>query len=49
MSITELMQLVPPPIKPFEAGTLAQWHKIEDQLGTKFPRDYRDFIFAYGS
>src|SRR5258708_2505206 len=49
MSIVELKKLVPPPSKPFEVGTLAQWRKIEDQLGMKLPRDYRAFVFAYGS
>jgi hypothetical protein len=49
MSITELKKLVPPPAKPFEIGTVAQWRKIEDKLGMKLPRDYRNFIFAYGS
>jgi hypothetical protein len=48
MSIAELKKLVRPPVKPFEVRMLAQWHKVEDQLGTELPRDYRDFIFGYG-
>jgi hypothetical protein len=49
MSIAELKKLVPPPAKPFEVGTLAQWRKLEERLGVKLPRDYREFVFAYGS
>jgi hypothetical protein len=49
MSISELIKLVPPPPKPFEVGTLGQWREIEERLGVKLPRDYREFVFAYGS
>ena len=49
MSISELKRLVPPPENPFEVGTLAQWREIEAQLDTNLPRDYREFVFAYGS
>ena len=49
MSIADLMKLVPPPAKPFEVGTLAEWAKVEAELGTQLPQDYRDFVFAYGS
>jgi len=49
MSITQLKQLVPPLTRPLEVGTLAQWRKVEGQLGTKLPPDYRHFVFAYGS
>jgi hypothetical protein len=49
VSIAELKKLVPPPAEPFEVGTLAQWRKLEKQLRTRLPDDYRDFVFAYGS
>jgi hypothetical protein len=49
VSIAELKKQVPPPSKPFEVGSLARWRKIESQLGLKLPRDYREFVFAYGS
>src|SRR5262245_46610840 len=49
MSIADLRKLVSPPPRPFEVGTLAQWRKIEDQLGAELPRDYREFVFTYGS
>jgi hypothetical protein len=49
MSLADLKKLVPPPAKPFEVGSLPQWRKIEERLGTKLPRDYREFVFTYGS
>src|SRR5438128_2571968 len=49
MAIAELKKLVPPPATPFEVGSLAQWREVEAELGTRLPRDYRDFVFAYGS
>src|SRR5690242_19716466 len=49
MSVAELKKLVPPPSKPFEVGPLSQWREIEDQLEVRLPRDYREFVFAYGS
>jgi SMI1-KNR4 cell-wall len=49
MSLAYLKNAVPPPPKPFEVGTIKQWRKIEEGLGLKLPRDYREFVFAYGS
>lgn len=49
MSISRLKKLVPPPAKPIAAGKLAEWRKVEQQLGSRLPRDYREFVFAYGS
>jgi len=49
MSLAMLKKLVPPPPHPFEVGTLAQWRKMEAKLGKRLPRDYRDFVFTYGS
>src|SRR6266704_1970342 len=49
MSIERLKALVAPPVQPFEVGTLDQWQKVERELGTQLPSDYRDFVFTYGS
>jgi hypothetical protein len=49
MSIAELQALVPPPVTPFEVGTSDRWQEVEDRLGLKLPRDYKEFICAYGS
>jgi hypothetical protein len=49
MSIRELHKLVPPPEKPFEVETITLWRKAEAMIGLKLPRDYRDFVFSYGS
>lgn len=49
MSLTELKKLVPPPNKPFEVGTLDGWKQVEEKLNLRLPKDYREFIFTYGS
>src|SRR6266702_6234922 len=49
MSIERLKALVAPPVKAFEVGTLDQWQKVERELGTQLPSDFRDFVFTYGS
>lgn len=49
MSISRLIELVPPPSSPFEIGTHDQWRERESEIGVTLPRDYRDFIFTYGT
>ncbi len=49
MSILKLKELVPPPNKPFELGTVEQWASVESKLGLSLPSDYRDFHLAYGT
>ena len=49
MSIHQLKSLVPPPIRPFEVGSIEQWQAIEQNLGLVLPADYRDFVFTYGT
>jgi hypothetical protein len=49
MPLDALMQLVPPPAKPTEVGTLKKWRDVEKKLGTNLPVDYREFVFAYGT
>jgi hypothetical protein len=49
MSIGKLNALVPPPVRPSEAGSLEQWRVVEQRLGLALPSDYREFIFAYGT
>ena len=49
MSIDRLTDLVPPPHRPSEIGSLEQWQAVERELGTALPSDYRDFVFTYGS
>ncbi|HEV7405312.1 MAG TPA: SMI1/KNR4 family protein [Chthoniobacteraceae bacterium] len=49
MSIERLGNLVEPPKRPSEVGSLAQWEAVERQLGVVLPSDYRDFVFTYGT
>jgi hypothetical protein len=49
MAIQELIQLVPPPVRPCEIGSIEEWRTIEGKLGLVLPKDYNDFIFSYGS
>lgn len=49
MSLSELKKLVPPPTTPQDVGSLSEWENFEGQLGLKLPREYREFIFSYGS
>lgn len=49
MSITNLVDLVPPPPQPRELGAANEWSKVEAQLGTSLPADYKDLIATYGT
>lgn len=49
MSIIKLKSLVPPPVRPFEIGTIDQWRAVEQELGVELPSDYREFVFTYGT
>jgi hypothetical protein len=47
--IRKIKELVPPPIRPFELGSLEQWQTVEQKLGLSLPSDYRDFVLTYGT
>lgn len=49
MTLAAIVGLIPPPPAPSEVGTLTDWQAVEEELGITFPRDYREFVFAYGS
>lgn len=49
MSLARLKRLVAPPESPAEVGTLQQWQDLERSLGAELPRDYREFVFTYGT
>jgi len=49
MSLLKLKELVAPPPRPFEAGSLAEWPAVEQKLGLSLPVEYRDFILTYGT
>jgi hypothetical protein len=48
VSIQTLLEVVPPPLAPFEAFA-GPWEPIEAGLGTALPQDYKEFTRLYGS
>ena len=49
MSTAELKKLIASPKKPSEPGSAKKWAEVEEELGTKLPADYHEFVDAYGS
>lgn len=49
MSLSRLIELVPPPATPFEIGTLEEWRDRESDIGVALPTDYRDLVLTYGT
>jgi SMI1-KNR4 cell-wall len=47
MSIDRLTQVLPPPAAPLEAQ--GDWAKVEAELKTALPADYKEFIRRYGT
>src|SRR4051812_27468261 len=48
-SLKKLLKLVEPPSKPVNVGSQADWQRVEKEIGTALPSDYKAFIDAYGS
>jgi hypothetical protein len=48
MSLKELLRLAPPPPNPISMGTDKDFLLIENQIGGKLPRDYKEYIRHYG-
>jgi hypothetical protein len=44
-----LVQMVPPPVIPFEPGVTADFTRVEEELRLKLPDDYKRLILTYGS
>ena len=49
MSLSQLIQIVPPPQYPIETGTPKTWEVVQERLGIPLPKDYKTFIDRYGS
>jgi len=45
--LEQLRMLMPPPESPVDA--VGDWNRIESELGTQLPQDYKQFTAAYGS
>lgn len=49
VSLSRLLQVVSPPIRPVEAGEGNDWAAIEEKLGTGLPTDYKAYIRTFGT
>ena len=49
MSLDRLRSLAPPPEEPLEPGDPEGWGRVEDELGTALPADFKRFTELYGS
>lgn len=47
--LKQLMDLVPPPSKPMNAGSAKAFLKVEAELSLKLPADYKALVHTYGS
>lgn len=48
MTIEALLKVAPPPARPDDAFD-GPWERVEAELGTRLPQDYKDFARLYGS
>jgi hypothetical protein len=48
-TIDELKERCPPPTRPIEPGIEDSWPDVQGRVGSVLPRDYKDFINAYGT
>jgi hypothetical protein len=49
MTRSELIRLLPAPSKPVDPPTAATWARVEADLGTALPDDYKWFVETYGT
>jgi len=49
MSLTELLEILPVPEFPVNTGDVVAWEKIEANIGSPLPNDYKSFVVTYGS
>jgi hypothetical protein len=49
VDLERLESIVPPPAKPLEAGRPDRWPRVEAELGTELPEDFKRFTERYGS
>lgn len=47
--MANIFSVLSPPVKRSEVGDRAPWPEIEQQLGTRLPSDYKNFIDRFGS
>ena len=49
MDLERLRSIAPPPEAPLEPGVLDEWPRVEADLGTELPEDFKRFTELYGS
>jgi hypothetical protein len=49
MTLERLREIVPPPAQPVEPGQPKGWPRVEAELGTALPGDFKAFTEQYGS
>jgi hypothetical protein len=47
--LQQLIALVPPPANPVAPGTSEAWSRIETEIGSRLPQDFKDYIKVYGA
>jgi hypothetical protein len=47
-AVATLIELAPPPSRPYDPGTPEQWDAMEAKLGTRLPSDFRAIAERYG-
>lgn len=48
-SLQKLVEIAPPPGKPVAPGAPADWSRVESEIGTRLPQDFKDYIALYGA
>jgi hypothetical protein len=49
LGLERLRSIVPPPAEPLEPGVRDGWGRVEAELGTELPDDFKRFTELYGS
>jgi hypothetical protein len=49
MGLQRLLSIAPPPAEPLEPGKPDEWPRVETELGTALPEDFKRFTELYGS
>lgn len=47
--LISIIRVMPPPVGKSAGVSSESWRAIQDSLGLELPKDYRDFIDAYGT
>jgi hypothetical protein len=48
-SLQQLIELVPPPANPVAPGASEEWVRVENEIGSRLPQDFKDYTKVYGA